>query len=135
MPNKVICHYGIKGMKWRKLKKVEPDDKRGMDSPTEGMTKSEKWVYEYKQSPFHDPASYPDYVDREFDEKQLPKSEYDPIKRKKSHVPRAFHPPMTPMKPPKKESGVNIPIKNRMTEATKKKIDEFINSFLKKKVK
>ncbi len=114
-------------MKWRKLKSVKPDDPKGMDNPREArMYKWEKWKYDYMQSPFHhDPTEYPDYM-----ETKPPPSKSDSVDMPRIHVKgtsgyRILEP---------KKHDTNLPSKNRMTSARKKKVDEFIQGIFNKAI-
>lgn len=141
MPN-VICHYGIKGMKWRKhkpktktkLKSVSPDDRKGMDSPTEGMNEWDKWAYNFMQSPFV-PKEWSDYLGREFNDKQLPTSKDKPINQPRMYLDKAPRPPIGRPKPRGKEHSTNLPMKNRISSAAKKKVDAFIQGMFNKTFK
>ena len=128
MANRVICHYGVKGMKWSKVKSVEPDDRKGMDDPTEGMDDVEKRIYNFIQSPFHRPNEYPDYVDKEFNEKQIPSSKNKSVEIKKIRPPRVYG---SSFNKPRKDHDTNIPIKNRLSPESKKKVEEFVEGLFK----
>lgn len=136
MPNKVIVHYGVKGMKWRKLKSVNPDDRRGMDNPTEGMDYLEKWVYNFEQSPFRNPDDFkPDFQKKidhlkpeepngvEGDVRSLP-PQSDSYRNRHHNI---------EFKRPK--HNINLPLKNSLSKAQKKKVDDFLKGFFNKVIK
>lgn len=129
MPNKVICHYGTKGMKWRKLKSVSPDDRRGLDNPLEGKDHREQQLWLARHTVFHDPNNNAIHMpkpnlgakDKPIDMQRMSKDSF-----------RATRPEV---KRPRQDHTTNLPLKNKSSTETKKKVEDYIRKLLKRGIK
>ena len=129
MANQVICHYGIKGMKWRKLKSVSPDDRKGLDNPMEGKDSRERQLWLAGHTVFHNPNN---------DAIHMPKPDLS-VKDKPIDLQRmskdSFRAARPEVKRPRQDHTTNLPLKNKSSTETKKKVEDYIRNLLKRGIR